>query len=136
MGEIDFQATALAVFERLGGVRHGARVDQLRRASGVDGAEFFAGFDDTEFQATGVKRVVVVDGRTFETEEDAAVGQIEADSHFGVALVGPVSQADKAANGPIGIEEVEVHALVEIRLFAQGMGVVVPGDQIADDLCH
>jgi hypothetical protein len=54
---------------------------------------------------------------------------------IGVAFVGAVADAEKAAALEAAVEEVEVHALVEVLFRAEGVGVVVAGLDIAVDVC-
>ena len=77
--------------------------------------------------AAGVVGVVVGDFGALVVEEHAAVGLVEAERHFGVLLVGAVADAEEAAALEARVEEVEVHALVEVRLGSERVGVVVVG---------
>ncbi len=56
---------------------------------------------------------------------DPAVGQVEAHGHLGVALVGPVAAAEPAADAARRVVDVEVHGLVEVRLGAELVHVLV-----------
>ncbi len=82
-----------------------------------------------EAHAAGVERVVVRDLGPLEHEADSAVGQVEAHRHLGVALVGPVADAEEATDSGCRVEDVEVHALVEVRLGAELVHVLVGGFQ-------
>ncbi len=80
---------------------------------------------DLPLHAAGVERVVVRDLGPLEPEADLAVGQVEAHRHLGIPLVRPVADAEEATDLVFGIEDVHVHALVEVRLGAELVHVLV-----------
>src|SRR6476619_4498795 len=88
--------------------------------------------DDVEAQPGGVVRLVALDGGATEHEAHAAVGQVEAHGHLGVALVGAVAHAhptpySRVGAPGLGAGEVVVAALVEVRVVLERMQVVIFG---------
>src|SRR5262249_17421872 len=72
--------------------------------------------DDLEAHAAAVERIVPGDLRPTEHEPDAPVGQVEADRHLRVALVGAIAETHEPAELLTAVVEVEVRALVVVRL--------------------
>ena len=58
-------------------------------------------------------------------EGDAAIGEIEADGHFRIALVGAVADAEPAAGLAVRIEHIEIHALIIVDRRIGRMRVLV-----------
>jgi hypothetical protein len=117
-------------------VGHLAGLLQLDRGALVGGPQLLGRLDDLEAQPPGVEGVVVLDLGALEHEHHPAVREVQADGHLGLALVGAVPHAEPAAERLAGVEEVEVHALVEVRLGSELVRVVVLGDDVAGDPGH
>ena len=109
---------------------------ELQHGALVDGAQGLGRLQHLEAAAPGVEGVVVLDLGPLEHEEHASVRQVEGHGHLGLALVGAVPQPDEAPDRLLPVEEVEVHALVEVRLRPEGMREVVFRNDVADDLGH
>jgi hypothetical protein len=120
----------LAVGERVVRERR-LRVGHLRRIveqhdlAGVVDAQFLEGTYHRPRQAAGIEGGVRGDAGPAEHETHPAVGEVEAHGHLGAALVGPVAAPEEAAHLLRGVEEVDVHALVEVRLGSELMHVLV-----------
>ncbi len=93
--------------------------------AGVGDVEPLERLQHVEADAAGVKGVVGRDLGPLEHEPDPPTGQIEAHRHLRVALVGPVATAEPPADALGGVVEVEVHALVEVRLRTELVHVLV-----------
>jgi hypothetical protein len=122
--------------EGLAGVHQGHGVRQVHGMAPVGGAVTDERLQHLEGHAAGVKGLIAADLGPLEVEEDAAVGQIQAKGHLGVALVDPVADAHEAAQTLGVVEEVVVGRLVEVGLRAGGMGVVVLGPQVSHHAHH
>ena len=85
------------VFEGLLRIGHGARLGELHHRAVERGAVPLGRLLDLEAEARRVEGVVVRDLRAPEGEQDAAVGEIEADRALGVALVRAVPDPEPAA---------------------------------------
>ena len=77
--------------------------------------------------AASLEAFVVLDLGPLEVEEHASIGPVDADGGLGVALVGAIAHAQEASQLLRRIEEVEIHALVEVRLPRVFVGVLVLG---------
>jgi hypothetical protein len=80
-----------------------------------------------EAHAPRVEGVVAGDLRALEVEEHGPVRPIQADGRLRHPLVGAVADAQEAALATARVEEVEVHALVEVRLARIGVHELVGG---------
>jgi hypothetical protein len=83
------------------------------------------GFDDVERHTATLEGFV---GATFgsrEHEADATVGQVDATRHLAAAFVGPIRQTKPGADSTCAVEDVEVHALVEVLRGLDRMRVLV-----------
>ena len=92
------------------------------------------GLERLETHAAGVEGVVVRDLGSLVVEEDAAVRLEEGERDLGVPFVGAVADAQEAAATQAVVEEVEVHALVEVLFGAERMCVVVFGPDVPEYL--
>ena len=84
-----------------------------------------------KLHAAGVEAVVILDLRALPVEEHGAVGLVEGERDLGVLLVRAVADAEEAAEPLRVVEEVEVHTLVEVLFWAEGVGIVVLGLDVA-----
>ena len=134
--KVDLHLLPRVVLERHARVRHLRRILQVHRAALVHRAELLQRLDHLEAHAAGVHRVVVLDHRAIVLEQHAAVGQVERQRHLGAALVRAVAQPHEAAALARAVEEVEVHALVEVRLGPQRVGVVVLPRDVTENRDH
>src|SRR3546814_7352591 len=111
--------------EGLLGIGHLEGVVEHHDLALVADVEALERLEHVEADAAGVEGVVAVDLGPLEHEADLTVGQVEADGHLVVALVGAVAAAEPATDLLLGVVDVEVHALVEVRLRAELVHVLV-----------
>ena len=82
-----------------------------------------------------IASLFVISGRLY-WNSTLPSGMVERQRHLGVALVRAVAEAQEAAAVPRAVEEVEVHALVEVRLRPERVRVVVLRRDVAEDRNH
>src|SRR5581483_1081263 len=113
------------VRERGAWVDHLERVVEQHDFALVRDRELLERADDVEAHAGRVERVVRVHLGPLEHERDAPVGQVDAHGHLAGAFVGAVGETEEPADVRRGVVHVEVHRLVEVRLGAELVEVLV-----------
>jgi hypothetical protein len=125
--------------EGVGRIRHLLRIGQHAKLALVADGQVLEGLHHIERHPAAVHGLVVVPLRPLEHEPDAAIGQVDAAGHLAAAFVGPVGQPEPAAGTALAVEHVEVHALVEILRFLDGVQVLVRRLEAHADarlICH
>ena len=128
---VDGDLLVRVLAEGLAGVGHLLRVFQGDGVALVGSPQLDQRLDGLELHATGVEGVIGLDLRALPVEQHGAVGLVERERYFGILLVRAVADAQEAAEPPGVVEEVEIHALVEVLLGAERVGVVVFGLDVA-----
>ena len=118
------------------GIGHLRRVGQKHGRAFVRGVMLLQWLDDLEAHFAGVHGVVVGYLGALVVEEHLAGGQEEAQRYLRVPLVRPVAHTQETAVPAALVEEVEIHALVEVLFRAQRMCVVVLSCDISQDRGH
>ena len=134
MREVDQHLLVRVLAEGPTGIRHLLWPGQEDGGAVVRRAVAEQGLERLETHAAGVEGVVIRDLGALVVEEDAAVGLEEGERDLGVPFVGAVADAQEAAATLAVVEKVEVHALVEVLLGAERMGVVVFRPDVAEYL--
>ena len=125
--EIERHGHERVVLEGAAGIAHRERIGEVAGLALVRDRETLEGRQGLEAHAARLEAAVVGDLGALEVEEHGTVRLVEADRGLGVALVGTVADACEAADALRRVEEVEVHALVEVRLAGVLVQVLVGG---------
>ena len=88
-------------------------------------AQFFEWLHNCPRESACIECIVVFNRWTLEHKADATVGQIQAHSHFGIALVCAVAHTEPATYLRLRIEAVDVHAFVEVGFRSKFVHVLI-----------
>ena len=130
-------ASTQGVFlERLAGLDHFFWALENDHLAVVADPHVDKGFDDLETASPGRELLVRRDLGAPKCERHAAIGQVDTGRLFCIPFIGAIAETHEASDRLIRIEEVEIHALVEIRLGAERVREVILRDDVPDDLGH
>jgi hypothetical protein len=123
-------------FERLRRFNHFKWIFQDADLPRIGDAVMLERLDNPELEAARVVRVVVIDFGTPEHEANRGIRSVQANSHFGCALVWPITQSHKATEPLSAVEKVVIGAFIEVGFAGVGMHQIVVLEQDNSALSH